>query len=150
MNLSLQKRLAARTLECSPKRVSFDTTKLAEIKKAIRKVDIRNLIGQGAIKKNPIRGISRARAKFHAKQIVKGRRRGHGSRKGKKTARQPSKRAWINRIRALREILKNLRDKNLIPKAVYRELYMKAKGNFFRSRRHLRLYIKEHNLIKNG
>lgn len=148
MKLKLQKKLAANVLKCSPKRVVFDTEKLDEIKKAIRKVDIRGLVGQGIIWKNPAKGVSRARANYLAGQVSKGRRRGHGSRKGKKTARLPAKREWINRIRAQRETLSYLKENKKISNDVYKDMYMKAKGGFFRSRRHLLLYIKEHGKVK--
>lgn len=144
MKLNPQKRLAAEILKCSPKRIKFDTAELEDIKKSITKSAIRGLIAQGVIRKNHIKGISRGRAKHISLQVSKGRRRGQGSRKGKKTARLPHKLTWINRIRAQRELMKYLRDKNLISRSLYRELYMKAKGSFFRSRRHLKLYIKEH------
>ncbi|MEK6808857.1 MAG: 50S ribosomal protein L19e [Nanoarchaeota archaeon] len=146
MQLKLQKKLAGVILKSSPKRIKLDTTRLDDIKKAIRKIDIRALIDERAITKKPKKGISRGRAKHLAKQVSKGRRRGMGSRKGKANARFPEKLKWIYRIRAQREILKYLRDKKLLSTKVYRELYYKAKGGFFRSRRHLMLYITEHNL----
>ena len=52
------------------------------------------------------------------------------------------------KIRSLKAMLKVLRDKGMIETATYRNLYMKAKGGFFRSKRHLRLYVDEQGLIK--
>jgi len=81
-------------------------------------------------------------------QKRKGRRRGHGSRKGKKTARLSRKAAWILRIRALRRRLRYLRDTGIIDRRTYRMLYMKAKGGEFRSVSHLNAYLESQGLIK--
>lgn len=148
MKLDAQKRIAAVILNCSKKRVVFDPSRLEDIKEAITKVDIRILVSDGAIKRKPVRGISRFRARKRIVQRRKGRQKGFGSRKGKKTARLPRKKLWMNRIKAQRKLLKELRNKNVITKRTYRELYMKTKGGFFRSRGHIDLYIKEHNLAK--
>lgn len=148
MKLNAQKRIAAAILNCSKKRVVFDPSRLDDIKEAITKVDMRILVSDGAIKRKPVNGISRFRARKRIVQRRKGRQKGFGSRKGKKTARLPRKKLWINKIKSQRKLLKELRDKKVIAKRTYRELYMKAKGGFFRSRGHIDLYIKEHNLAK--
>lgn len=148
MKLKLQKRLAAQILKCSTKRVWFDPNRLQDIKGAITKVDINSLIKDKAIKRKPVKGISRVRARKIKEQKRKGRQRGFGSRKGKKTATLSRKSSWIKRIRALRKLLIELKNKKEISRNVYQNLYLKAKGGFFRSRRHILLYIKEHNLGK--
>ena len=147
MKLNVQKRIVADLAKVSKKRVTFDGTRLEEVKEAITKSHLKSLIKDKAIKVSPKRGISRGRARKILEQKRKGQRKGHGSRKGKKTARLPSKEIWMNKIRALKAMLKVLRDKKLIDTATYRDLYGKAKGGFFRSRRHLRLYIEEQKLI---
>ncbi|MFH0936168.1 MAG: 50S ribosomal protein L19e, partial [Candidatus Woesearchaeota archaeon] len=118
-----------------------------EIKEAITKSDIRGLINSNIIRAKPKHGISSFRSKKIRLQKRKGRRKGHGSRKGKKTARLSRKNAWINKIRAQRSYLKYLHDKKLISPSNYRLLYRKSKGGFFRSERHIKLYIDEHNLL---
>lgn len=143
-----QKRLAAQILKCSPQRIKFDTTKLEEIKEAITKADIRGLINEEAITKIPVRGTSRFHARFIHRQKKKGRRKGHGSRKGKSTARTDPKRMWMNRIRLQRGLLKRLKSEGRMDNAVYYDLYGKSKGGFFRSIRHLKLYIQERKLSK--
>ena len=148
MELKLQKRLAGEMMKCSEKRVVFDTERLEDIKEAITKADIRRLILDKAIKEKPEKGISRFRARKIALQKRKGKRKGQGSKKGKKTARVPKKEAWIKKIRIQREFLKEIRDKELITKNDYHSLYMKSKGGFFRSKRHIKLYIEENKLIK--
>lgn len=147
MQINVQKRLASRILKTSPKKVRLDPDRLTDIKEAITKADIKGLIEEGAIEKKPDVGISRGRARALQEQKSKGRRKGHGSRKGKASARQPSKEVWMAKIRLQREILKDLRAKKKISIKNYTDLYRKAKGGFFRSKRHLKLYIKEQDLV---
>lgn len=145
--MKLQRRLAARILKCSPKRVFIDPTKLTDIKEAITKTDIRGLIKAGAIRKIPKRGISRSRTRKRRQHLRK-RHRGPGSKKGKMTARLPRKTVWKNRVRLQRQFLKELRNKKTIDKRTYQELYMRCKGGFFRSKRHIQLYLTELGVIK--
>lgn len=146
--MKLQKRLAAQALKCGPGRVTFDTAKLKEIKEAITTFDIRRLINQGIITKKQEQGVSRFQAKHRANQRKKGRQSGHGSRKGKNTARQQPKLQWMRSARAQRTLIKALKDKGHIDNAAYRALYLKIKGGFFRSTKHIKLYIDEHNMVK--
>jgi large subunit ribosomal protein L19e len=148
MAWQIQKKLASQILKCSKKRIWFDPNSPDEIKEAITKVDVRSLINKGIIKRKPMKGISKSRARKRKEQRKKGRQKGSGSRKGKRTARLPKKRAWIGKIRIQRMFLKSLRDKKLIEVATYRTLYGKCSGGFFRSKRHIKLYIDEHELIK--
>jgi len=148
MNLKTQKRLAAAVFGCSPKKVWFDNSRLEDIKGAITKADIRSLIKQKAIMQKPAKGVSRGRARKIHIQKIKGRRKGHGSRQGKKTARLPRKLGWINKIRAQRKLLSLLKEKKIIDNKTFRMLYLKAKGGFFRSRRHIKIYLEEHGLAK--
>lgn len=146
MNLALQKRIAAKILKCSEDRVWFNPSSLEDIKEAITRQDIRLLIKKGAIKKKQKKGISKVRSKKKKLQKKKGRQKGHGSRKGKKTARLPKKEAWMMKIRAQRKVLRMLKEKNLLDEKTYRRLYRKATGGVFRSKKHLMLYINDHNL----
>lgn len=148
MRIKSQKRLAAKVLNCSPKRVVFDSESLSDIKEAITKVDIRSLIKRKVIKRLNKKGISKVRSKKRKIQRRKGRQSGSGKRKGKKTARLSDKRRWINRIRIQRKVLKRLRNTNKITKQTYRNLYLKIKGGFFRSKRHIQLHLEEHKLIE--
>lgn len=148
MQLKIQKRLAAQILKSSKNDIWLDSNRLDEIKEAITKADIKSLIKDKAIKAKKIRGISRYRARKRNLQKSKGRRRGPGSLKGSKGARLSKKRGWINHIRVQRVFLQNLRDKGVIDKSSYRPLYMKSKGGFFRSKRHIKIYMQEHGIIK--
>ena len=148
--MKLQKRLASEVLKCSPKRVVFDTEKFAEIKEAITRRDISDLVQKGTITKVPARGISRFRARKRAEQKRKGRQRGPGSKEGTHKARTGLKLQWIRTIRAQRSYLNYLRDKKQIDKPAFRLLSKKAKGGFFRSTAHIKLYLKEQELTKKG
>ena len=148
MKLNLQKRLAAGILKCSEKRIWLDSSRLEDIKEAITNADIRSLIADGVILKKQAKGIARFRARKIAFQKRKNKRKGVGSRKGKKTARTPRKGLWISKIRVQRRFIKSLKDNGLISKEDYHSLYRKSKGGFFRSKRHIKLYIEEHRLIK--
>lgn len=145
MKLNTKKRIAADLLKCSAKRIRFDNTRLEDIKEAITKADIKSLVKDKAIARLPKKGISRARARKIHKQKTKGQRKGRGSRKGKTI---DKKRVWINKVRVQRLFLKMLRDKGKIDKKTYRGLYLKAKGGFFRSKRHIKVYVEESGLIK--
>ena len=118
-----------------------------EIKESITKADIRGLIKDKAITIKQKKGVSRARANKIKTQKSKGRRKGAGRLKGKKTSRTPKKETWMNKIRIQRALLKELKEKKKITTAIFSELYRKAKGGFFRSKRHLKLYIEEHKLV---
>ena len=140
---SIQRRLAADILKIGESRVWIDPNSAEEVSKAITREDVRGLIVRNIIQLKPKIGVSRGRAKLLAEQRAKGRRKGHGQRKGRATARTPHKRAWINRVRALREMLKSAQKKGTISSMENRGLYMKIKGNFFRNRAHLKSYIEK-------
>ncbi len=150
MNLKAQKRMASEILKCGENRVFLDPFLIEDIKMAITREDIRNLIKEGVIQKKYKKGISKYRKNVRHMRKKKGRARGLGKRKGKKYARTPKKKAWIRRIRPLRRELKKLRDRKLITTAVYRKLYKNAKGGMFNSLAQMNKYIKEKELIKRG
>lgn len=143
MKVDNQKRLAARILKCSGKRIKFDPDRLSDIKEAITKIDIKGLIKDKAIRKVHAKGVSRGRARKRLVQKRKGKQKGPGSIKGSRGARLPRKREWINKIRTQRELLRKLKEKKIIDDKLYRELYSRSKGGFFRSRRHIKLYLEE-------
>jgi large subunit ribosomal protein L19e len=148
MELTVQRRLAAEVMGCSPKKVWFDPDKLAEIKEAITKADIRGLMNSGLIQQKPTKGISKGRARHLKHQKRKGRRKGHGSRKGTATARLPRKKVWISKVRLQREFIRTLKDKKLVTLDVYHDLYQKSKGGFFRNKRHIKIYLEERGILK--
>lgn len=146
MDLKTQKRLSGQILKCSPKRVKFDPAKLNDIKEAITKEDLRTLIDEKTVTKEPVKGVSRVRARARASQRKKGLQKGPGSKRAKQTAKVTKKESWIKKVRIQRSFLKELKEKNLIEQKTYTNLYRKSKGGFFRSKRHIKLYIEEHDL----
>ncbi len=150
MRLKNQKRIAGKVLKKGSKKIKFDPARLSDIKEAITRADVRALIIDNAVKAKPKRGTSRVRARKIITQKRKGRRTGKGSRTGSKTARLSKKQNWMNHVRKQREFIKELRDKKKISTTVYREIYKKIKGGFFRSKNHVKLYLTENKLFENG
>ncbi len=146
MNLRSQKQLAARVMNCGITRVRIKTEK--EVEEAITREDIRNLIKKGLIWKVQKKGQNRAMARKRLSQKKRGRKKGFGSRKGKAGSRNPKKTRWMKTIRSVRKALKNLKETGAIESGIYRKLYLRAKGGTFKSRRHLILYLKGHELLK--
>jgi large subunit ribosomal protein L19e len=147
MKLSVQKRLAATLFKCSQSRVWFDEDRLSDIKEAITKQDLKALVQEGAIRLKPVKSISKGRARKTKTQKSKGLQKGAGSKKGGQKARLPKKQRWMSKIRIQRKFLQELRDKGFITKTIYQDLYLKSKGGFFRSKRHIKLYTEERGLI---
>jgi len=150
MSLKAQKRMAAKILKCGENRVYFDPYLIDEIKMAITREDIRNLVKEGIILKKYKKGNSKYRKNLRHERKKKGRARGLGKRKGTKYARLPKKKMWMNRIRPQRRELKKLRDRKSITTATYRKLYKNAKGGMFNSVAQMNRYIKEKDLIRKG
>ena len=146
--LKLQRRLAARILKSGERRIKFDSERLSEIQEAITAIDIKNLIKKKVIVKVQKKGHSRSKARKIKEQKSKGRRKGAGSREGTRTARLPRKKAWMAKVRSQRKYLRVLKEKQLIDNQIYRNIYRKIGGGYFRSKRHIQLYLNEHNLFK--
>ncbi len=138
--------MAAEILKVGESRVWIDPERIEDVESAISREEIRKLIHERAIWKLPYKGVSRARVRILHEKKRKGKRRGTGSRSGSEGARSPSKRIWIKKIRAQRRRLRELRDKHIITKSVYRRLYIIAKSGGFRSVADLERYIDANNL----
>ncbi|HTT15078.1 MAG TPA: 50S ribosomal protein L19e [Thermoplasmata archaeon] len=136
-DLSNQRRLAAALLKCGEGRVWIDPASQEELADAVTRSDLRSAIKAGVIRRLPVRGTSRVRARRHAAEVKKGRHSGPGSRRGTPFSRVSKKERWMRRIRAQRDTLRELRAGQKISAQVYREFYRRAKGGMFRSRAHL-------------
>jgi len=136
--LSLQKRLAADILKVGETKVWIDPKHLEDVKKAVRRSDVRKMINYGYIKAK--------RDKIVVKNPKK-KKRGMGSRKGTKGSRKPKKEIWMSTIRPLRRMLKGLRDEGKIDPKMYRKLYLQIKSGAFRNRSHFKLYLKQRGII---
>ena len=135
--------LAARVMKCGENRIFISPDGLAKVAEAMTKDDIRQLIAERVIKKRPYVDQSMGRARFLRAQRRKGRRRGRGKRTGTKKVRTERKSAWMNRVRAQRRTLKELRKTN--PEAVkekgYGDIYRKIKGNYFKGKNYVKEYV---------
>ncbi len=140
-DLKNQRRMAAEVMDVGKNRVHIDPEETEQVEEAITRQDIRNLVESGAITKKKVKGTSRGRARKNRKQKAKGRQTGHGSRKGKKTARKGSKKKWMEQIRAIRKRLKEMKEEGEVTNNEYWDLYDMAKGGFFRDTKHLENHV---------
>lgn len=147
-NMKQKKRLAAEILKTSPGKIRFAAGALEDVKKAITRSDMRGLIAVGKITTSADNLHSRAGARRRTLQKRKGLQKGKGSKKGTKYSLVSRKEQWVQRIRAQRELIAQMRDKKLLSSKNYQLLYAKTKGGYFRNRRHIKLYISEHSLLE--
>ena len=138
MQITNQKRLAARLLKCGVNRVWVNPDYVDKIASAVQTDDIREFIDEGWIRAKQVKGTSRARARIRLEQKRKGRRKGQGKREGSANARNPRKNSWMRTIRSQRRVLKDLREDETIEPSQYRRYYLKAKGGSYRSIAHMR------------
>jgi large subunit ribosomal protein L19e len=146
MNTSSQKRIAAQVLKCGKSRVKLKEAQ--EVEEALTRQDVRDLVQKGEVYKKQKKGTSKFASRKRLAQKKKGRMRGMGKRKGTIGARKKDKTKWIEAVRAQRSLLRELRDNGKIDVSLYRKLYMRVKGGFFRNRSHIMMYLKEHELMK--
>ncbi len=144
------KKLAADILGVGESRVKIKPEALERLEEVTTRADVRQLIKEGLIYAEPKKGNSRGRWRELHEKRKKGRRRGPGSRKGAKGARQDPKRAWITRIRALRRFLKHLKESGLIDAKTWRRLYKMAKGGRFESVAALKHYLITNKIVPEG
>jgi large subunit ribosomal protein L19e len=116
MKLDNKKNLAARTLNVGKERIVFDENRLAEIKEAITKQDIFDLIEEKAIK---------IKLKKGKRKIVKKKTR---RRQGKiKKVVQTRKQDYARRVRKLRSYLKKLKDTGKVDAEKYKTIRNKIR-----------------------
>ena len=142
VNLKSKKQLVSRIVGVGVNRVRFDNDHLDDIADAITRDDIRSLITANTITIKSFTGTSRGRAK--TKKIQKSKRGAtQGSKKGRKGAREGKKTVYVNKVRALRYVLKIAKDRKEIDNDTFKSIYKKIGGNTIRNRAHLRSIISE-------
>ncbi|MDZ4226527.1 MAG: 50S ribosomal protein L19e [Candidatus Pacearchaeota archaeon] len=129
MNLSKKKKLAKRTLNVGEDRIVFLESRLEEIKDAITKQDIRDLVKSGAIIVKEIKGRKTV-------QRTKSRSTGNIRKKARK-----KKREYIILTRKLRGYLKGLKAEGKILGEHVTDMRKKIRNREFRSRAHLKEHI---------
>lgn len=142
VNLKAKKRLASRVTGVGVHRIKFDSDHLDDVADAITRENIRSLITANTIQVKPFTGTSRGRAQ--AKKDQKNKRgTGQGSKQGRKGARVGKKEVYVNKVRALRRLLKIAKDRKDITNPEFWTLYKKVGGNTVRNKAHLRLLMEE-------
>ncbi|QQG49369.1 MAG: 50S ribosomal protein L19e [archaeon] len=141
MNLRSKRRIAASVLGVGLDRVIFDEEYSDLIQDAITRSTIRGLIGFGAIRAAPEKGVSRGRHRVAMRKLKRG--RGSGSTEGAAKARNPRKDAWIIKVRALRWRLKVAKERKELSQDAYKSLYKQVKGGQVRGVKHLLDLMKE-------
>lgn len=139
--MNLQKKLAAKVLKCGLKRVWINP-KNEKVKQAITRRDIRRFIKEGEIKKIP--------AKKPSKKVSKKKQQRMGSRKGSKGARRGKKSSWLRIIRPQRRMIKEMKEKKQLKPNAYRKVYKLVKSGMFRSKSHLKTYLKDKKMLEKG
>lgn len=145
-SLKSQRRLAAQILKVGQDRVWIDPNRIEDVEAAITREEIRKLIHEGVIKPLKEKGVSRARARIIHQKKKKGLRRGPGSKSGAVQAKVSKKDSWMNKVRALRKKLRELKADKIITENTYRKLYTMVKSGRFTSVADMERYLKAHDL----
>lgn len=141
-----QKKIAAEMLKCGVSRIRVLDEK--QVSEALTRGDLRNLIRKGLVIKIQKKGTSKFAVRKKKEQKKKGRRKGEGKRKGTWKARNPKKKRWMNIVRPLRKLLRELKVNGQIEQLEYKKIYLKIKGGVFRNKKHMLAYLKEHEMLK--
>ncbi len=128
--LGKRRELASKVLGVGKKRICFDSSRLAEIKEAITRQDIKDLHAEGAISIKDIGG--------RKKNVKRARRRGPG--KIKKIV-ADRKGEYVLYIRKLRRYLKELKKQKKLSTEEYADLKKKVKAKVFRDKAQLKDFI---------
>ncbi len=127
MNFEKKKSLASRALGVGRGRVVFNTSRLDEVKEAITKQDIRDLVAAGAISIKEIKGTR--------KSIKRKTRRRAGS---IKLRIKNSKTKYMVLTRKLRSYLQEMRKQNKISNEIFTKLRKEIKAHSFKSKSHMK------------
>jgi len=130
MNLSKKKLLAVRTLKVGKERIMFVQSRLAEMKEAITKQDIRDLVKDGAIVIKEIKGRTKNKKR-------KTRRSTGNIRKKIKTR----KKDYVALTKKLRVFVEHLEKSGKITKDEKKELRKRIRNKDFRSKANLKEHM---------
>lgn len=127
MNLKKKKRLAARTLHVGIDRIIFVPGKIDELKEAITKQDIRDLVSSGAIMLKTEKG--------RRKIVKKTGRRSMGTIRKKMRKRKED---YMHLTRKLRKYAKQLKLQSKLTKDEYQKARKQIKSKMFKSKSHFK------------
>jgi len=130
MKLTTQKRMASDILNVGKNKVCFDPLRLDEIKQAITKQDIKDLIKDRAIRAKPGK---KKQKKEKRKRTGAGRR---------KISVKNRKRNYMNRIRKIRRYVNDQRNAGQLSRELALETRKLAKAGQFKNLRQAREFIK--------
>lgn len=135
MDLSKKKELASRALGVGKSRITFVDSRKDEIKEAITKQDIRELVKTKAIIIKDSLGRKKKK-----RSSSKEKRRTPGKMRLKVNTR---KRDYITLTRKLRKYVSSLKSSGAIDNNTFKELRKKIRNRDFKSKANLKYYIEE-------
>jgi len=127
MKLDSKKNLAVKTLGVGKSKIVFNTDRLDEIKEAITRQDIKDLVSSGA--------ISIKENKGRKTNVKRKHRKGEGNIKRKVKNR---KQEYVKMVRKLRNYVKELVKQGKVDKETSKELRKQIRNRKFKSKRNLR------------
>ena len=127
MKLDSKKNLAVKTLGVGKSKIVFNTDRLDEIKEAITRQDIKDLVSSGAISIKENKGRKTNVKRKHKK--------GEGNVKRKVKNR---KQEYVKMVRKLRNYVKELVKQGKVDKETSKQLRKQIRNRKFKSKRNLR------------
>ncbi len=131
MKLDKKKELAAKALKVGKKRIILVESRLEEIKEAITKQDIQDLVKSNAIK---IKG------KKGRKKVKKRKTKKREGKKRKKVKKR--KQEYVKITRKLRNCIKEIKSRGKIDTETYKDLRKKIRSRYFKSKSQLNDHLK--------
>ena len=139
MTAQTVKRLAADILGVGVNKIRLDKDNIPKVEEALTRTDVRNLLDEGMVYALPPRAGHRKKEKP---------RKGRGSRRGQKKAREGGKSLWMTKVRSQRKFLRELLKSGELPREHSHSVYMKIKGGAFKGKAAMRIYLVENKMIK--
>jgi len=131
MNLGKKTELAARTLKVGKERITFIDARKSDIKEAITKQDIKDLVADGAILVKEVKG---------RKTVTKRKnRKGAGNIKKKVNTR---KRDYVIMTRKLRKYVAEMKKQGVLNPEEVSDIRKKIRNKIYKSYAHLKTYVR--------
>lgn len=144
------RRISSEVLGVGESKIRFKSEAASKIGEALTREDVRGLIQEGSIYAIQPRGVSRARGNKKKAQMKKGRRFGHGSRKGTYNTRVGKKENWIAKVRSQRKYLFALVEQKKLVDGAHRKIYRMIKGNAFKGVKVLEIYLRDNKMFNSN